>query len=99
MSSLVDIKLEAEKTTAQLQAQKVSPDAFDSFGVYLLQTTNVHVWHTSLIQVLFVFKGFSMDIMRHKDAVDEITKSGEAMMNSKDETEKQALKVNLKKYE
>lgn len=34
-----------------------------------------------------------MNIMRHKDAVDDITKTGEAMMNSKDETEKQALKV------
>uniref|UniRef100_A0A4W5PI64 Dystonin n=1 Tax=Hucho hucho TaxID=62062 RepID=A0A4W5PI64_9TELE len=38
-------------------------------------------------------KGFSMDIMRHKDAVDGIVKTGQAIMNSKDEEEKQALKV------
>lgn len=57
-------------------------------------------------QVLSVFKGFSMDIMRHKDAVDDITKTGEAIMESKDETEKRALKVkkkpnnfNVNKYE
>uniref|UniRef100_A0AAR2JH65 Dystonin n=1 Tax=Pygocentrus nattereri TaxID=42514 RepID=A0AAR2JH65_PYGNA len=43
LSSLGDIKLEPEQTTAQLQAQK----------------------------------GFSMDIMRHKDAVDDIVKTGE----------------------
>ncbi|XP_073776575.1 dystonin isoform X31 [Danio rerio] len=40
-------------------------------------------------------KSFSMDIMRHKDAVDDIVKTGEAIMNSKDEAEKQALKVKL----
>ncbi|XP_014069740.2 dystonin isoform X25 [Salmo salar] len=40
-------------------------------------------------------KGFSMDIMRHKDAVDDIVKTGEAIMNSKDEDEKQALKVKI----
>lgn len=34
-----------------------------------------------------------MDIMRHKDAVDGIVKTGQAIMNSKDEEEKQALKV------
>lgn len=49
-----------------------------------------------------MFKGFSMDIMRHKDAVDDITKTGEAIMTTKDETEKQALKVkinvNVNKY-
>ncbi|KAG7334350.1 hypothetical protein KOW79_002757 [Hemibagrus wyckioides] len=61
LSSLGDIELEVEKTTAQLQAQK----------------------------------GFSMDIMRHKDAVDDITKTGEALMDSKDETEKQALKAKI----
>lgn len=47
-------------------------------------------------EVLSVFKGFSMDIMRHKDAVDDITKTGETIMNGKDETEKQALKVREK---
>nr|XP_029541269.1 dystonin-like isoform X4 [Oncorhynchus nerka] len=40
-------------------------------------------------------KGFSMDIMRHKDAVDGIVKTGEAIMNSKDEEEKQALKAKI----
>ena len=34
-----------------------------------------------------------MDIMRHKDSVDSIVKTGEAIMSSKDEMEKQALKV------
>lgn len=34
-----------------------------------------------------------MDIMRHKDSVDDIVKTGEAIMSSKDEMEKQALKV------
>ncbi|XP_051503373.1 dystonin-like [Myxocyprinus asiaticus] len=40
-------------------------------------------------------KSFSMDIMRHKDAVDGIVKTGEAIMSSKDEVEKQTLKVKL----
>ncbi|KAF4105424.1 hypothetical protein G5714_013086 [Onychostoma macrolepis] len=40
-------------------------------------------------------KSFSMDIMRHKDAVDDIVKTGEAIMNNKDEAEKQALRVKL----
>ncbi|XP_066534474.1 dystonin [Hoplias malabaricus] len=40
-------------------------------------------------------KSFSMDIMRHKDAVDDIVKTGEAIMSSKDEAEKQALKAKI----
>ncbi|KAK6301543.1 hypothetical protein J4Q44_G00275960 [Coregonus suidteri] len=40
-------------------------------------------------------KGFSMDVMRHKDAVDGIVKTGQAIMNSKDEEEKQALKAKI----
>ncbi|XP_062375938.1 dystonin [Sardina pilchardus] len=40
-------------------------------------------------------KGFSMDIMRHKDSVDDIVKTGEAIMSSKDEMEKQALKARI----
>ncbi|XP_052469935.1 dystonin isoform X2 [Carassius gibelio] len=40
-------------------------------------------------------KSFSMDIMRHKDAVDEIVKTSEVIMNSKDEAEKQALRMKL----
>lgn len=51
------------------------------------------MWHMPSTEMLSVFKGFSMDIMRHKDAVDIINKTGEAIMNSKDENEKQALKV------
>lgn len=34
-----------------------------------------------------------MDIMRHKDAVDEIVKTGKAIMNSKKPEEKEILKV------
>ncbi|KAL0964650.1 hypothetical protein UPYG_G00327030 [Umbra pygmaea] len=47
-------------------------------------------------------KGFSMDLLRHKDAMDEIVKSGEAIMNSRDEEEQHALKAKtqalLEKY-
>lgn len=34
-----------------------------------------------------------MDIMRHKDAVDEIVKMGKAIMNSKSPEEKEVLMV------
>ncbi|XP_057197512.1 dystonin isoform X6 [Triplophysa rosa] len=40
-------------------------------------------------------KSFSMDIMRHKDAVDDIVKTGETIMNSKDQAEKQTLRMTL----
>ncbi|XP_042071567.1 dystonin isoform X11 [Haplochromis burtoni] len=47
-------------------------------------------------------KIFSMDIMRHKDAVDEIVKTGKAMMTSKNPEEKELLKAKtqtlLEKY-
>ncbi|XP_039994291.1 dystonin isoform X2 [Xiphias gladius] len=47
-------------------------------------------------------KIFSMDIMRHKDAVDEIVKTGKAIMNSKNPEEKEILKAKtqtlLEKY-
>ncbi|XP_032397348.1 dystonin isoform X26 [Etheostoma spectabile] len=36
---------------------------------------------------------FSMDIMRHKDAVDNIVKSGKAIMNTKNPEEKEILKA------
>ncbi|CAN9499905.1 unnamed protein product [Ophioblennius macclurei] len=36
-------------------------------------------------------KAFSMDIMRHKDAVDDIVKTGKAIMGSKNPEEKQIL--------
>ncbi|XP_071336943.1 dystonin isoform X4 [Trachinotus anak] len=38
-------------------------------------------------------KIFSMDIMRHKDAVDEIVQTGKAIMNSKNPEEKEILKA------
>ncbi|XP_061914261.1 dystonin isoform X3 [Entelurus aequoreus] len=41
-------------------------------------------------------KIFSMDIMRHKDAVDEIVKTGTAMMSSKKPEEKELLKTKTK---
>ncbi|KAL7384245.1 hypothetical protein ABVT39_026968 [Epinephelus coioides] len=47
-------------------------------------------------------KIFSMDIMRHKDAVDNIVKTGKAIMNSKNPEEKEILKARtetlLEKY-
>ncbi|XP_054456427.1 dystonin [Anoplopoma fimbria] len=47
-------------------------------------------------------KIFSMDIMRHKDAVDDIVKTGKAIMNSKNPDEKEILKARtqtlLEKY-
>ncbi|TMS04779.1 hypothetical protein E3U43_009936 [Larimichthys crocea] len=47
-------------------------------------------------------KIFSMDIMRHKDAVDNIVKTGKAIMNSKNPEEKEILKAKtqtlLEKY-
>lgn len=36
---------------------------------------------------------FAMDIMRHKDAVDDIVKTGKSIMNSKTPEEKEMLKV------
>lgn len=42
---------------------------------------------------LLVFQTFSMDIMRHKDAVDEIVKTANTIMNSKNPEEKEILKV------
>lgn len=36
---------------------------------------------------------FAMDIMRHKDAVDDIVKTGKSIMNSKSPEEKEILKV------
>uniref|UniRef100_A0A8C4NWW1 Dystonin n=1 Tax=Dicentrarchus labrax TaxID=13489 RepID=A0A8C4NWW1_DICLA len=40
-------------------------------------------------------KIFSMDIMRHKDTVDDIVKTGKAIMNSKNPEEKETLKVKI----
>lgn len=36
---------------------------------------------------------FAMDIMRHKDAVDDIVKTGKCIMSSKSPKEKEILKV------
>ncbi|MBN3308874.1 DYST protein, partial [Amia calva] len=41
-------------------------------------------------------KAFSMDILRHKDAVDEIVKTGEALMSSRDEEEQHFLQDKIK---
>ncbi|XP_037321345.2 dystonin isoform X5 [Pungitius pungitius] len=40
-------------------------------------------------------KVFSMDIMRHKDAVDHIAKTGRAIMNSKNPDEKEILEARI----
>ncbi|XP_064173955.1 dystonin isoform X26 [Anguilla rostrata] len=40
-------------------------------------------------------KVFSMDILRHKDTVDDIVRTGEAIVKSKDEEEKQALQAKI----
>ncbi|MGH0168380.1 UNVERIFIED_CONTAM: hypothetical protein FKN15_066192 [Acipenser sinensis] len=40
---------------------------------------------------LQVQKAFSIDILRHKDAIDEIVKTGEAIISSSDEEEKKSL--------
>ncbi|XP_043919283.1 dystonin isoform X2 [Protopterus annectens] len=61
LSSLGDIRLEQDQTTAQLQVQKA----------------------------------FTMDIMRHKDAIDDLVKAGENAMNSFSDEEKQVLKEKL----
>ncbi|XP_069036157.1 dystonin isoform X3 [Lepisosteus oculatus] len=62
LTSMGEIRLEPDQTTAQLQTQKA----------------------------------FSMDIMRHKDTIDGIVKTGEALMKSRDEEEKQCLQEKIK---
>ena len=42
---------------------------------------------------------FSMDIMRHKDSVDELVKTGKAIMDSKSPEEKEVLQVGRLKTE
>ncbi|XP_039595052.1 dystonin isoform X3 [Polypterus senegalus] len=41
-------------------------------------------------------KAFSMDILRHKDNIDEILKKGEAMLDNSDEEEKASLKEKIR---
>lgn len=57
-------------------------------GIYTLNTQT-----NSLYLFVFFSQIFSMDIMRHKDAVDEIVKMGKAIMNSKSPEEKEVLMV------
>ncbi|XP_065586915.1 dystonin isoform X5 [Cyrtonyx montezumae] len=45
---------------------------------------------------LQVQKAFTMEIMRHKDAIDELVKSGDKIMNTCTEEEKQTIKKKLK---
>ncbi|XP_036623907.1 dystonin isoform X4 [Trichosurus vulpecula] len=44
---------------------------------------------------LQVQKAFTMDILRHKDIIDELVKSGDKIMNSCSEEEKQSMKKKL----
>ncbi|XP_068793532.1 dystonin isoform X24 [Struthio camelus] len=44
---------------------------------------------------LQVQKAFTMEILRHKDAIDELVKSGDKIMNTCTEEEKQAMKKKL----
>lgn len=92
--SMGDIRLEQDQTTAQLQAQKVSRShcvCVCADRPLLVQYSK----HSDLFckVTLLVLQIFSMDIMRHKDAVDEIVKTGKAVMNNKNPEEKEILKV------
>ncbi len=95
LSCVGDVRLQPEQTTAQLQAQKVSPVLmWSSLTCVVTESQNTqYVIKRTLPKAHFLLQSFSMDIMRHKDAVDDIVKTGEAM-NNKDEAEKQALRVN-----
>uniref|UniRef100_A0A8C0I084 Dystonin n=1 Tax=Balaenoptera musculus TaxID=9771 RepID=A0A8C0I084_BALMU len=64
LTSLGDIRLEQDQTSAQLQVQKT----------------------------------FTMEILRHKDIIDELVKSGHKIMSTCSEEEKQPMKV-LKNYD
>ncbi|XP_052048811.1 dystonin isoform X1 [Apodemus sylvaticus] len=63
LTSLGDIRLEQEQTSAQLQVQKA----------------------------------FTMDILRHKDIIDELVTSGHKIMTTSSEEEKQSMKKKLDK--
>lgn len=96
LSCVGDVRLEPEQTTAQLQAQKVSHVFMVVSNLHSHRNIQYIVKHT-LSKARFLLQSFSMDIMRHKDAVDDIVKTGEAIMNNKDEAEKEALRVNKRK--
>lgn len=49
-------------------------------------------------QFLLCFKAFTMEILRHKDTIDELVKSGDKIMNTCTEEEKQTIKVKFHKF-
>ncbi|KAM4606986.1 dystonin [Polymixia lowei] len=57
----------------------------------LLSVGEIRLEQDQTISQLQAQKIFSMDIMRHKDTVDEIVKTGKAIMNSKNQEEKEIL--------
>uniref|UniRef100_A0A3B3YUQ0 Dystonin n=1 Tax=Poecilia mexicana TaxID=48701 RepID=A0A3B3YUQ0_9TELE len=68
----------------------------------LLSMGEIRLEHDQTTAQLQAQKTMSMDIMKHKDAVDEIVKTGRAIMSSKNPEEKEALKAKteslLEKY-
>ncbi|PWA25603.1 hypothetical protein CCH79_00001560 [Gambusia affinis] len=68
----------------------------------LLSMDEIRLEHDQTTAQLQAQKNMSMDIMKHKDAVDEIVKTGKAIMSSKNPEEKEALKAKteslLEKY-
>uniref|UniRef100_A0A087XZX7 Dystonin n=1 Tax=Poecilia formosa TaxID=48698 RepID=A0A087XZX7_POEFO len=68
----------------------------------LLSMGEIRLEHNQTTAQLQAQKTMSMDIMKHKDAVDEIVKTGRAIMSSKNPEEKEALKAKteslLEKY-
>ncbi|KAF7667067.1 hypothetical protein LDENG_00080080 [Lucifuga dentata] len=68
----------------------------------LLSIGEIRLEQDQTITQLQAQKIFSMDIMRHKDSVDEIVKTGKAIMDSKNQEEREVLKAKtqtlLEKY-
>ncbi|XP_054886084.1 dystonin isoform X2 [Poeciliopsis prolifica] len=68
----------------------------------LLSMGEIRLEHDQTTAQLQAQKNMSMDIMKHKDTVDEIVKTGKAIMSSKIPEEKEALKAKteslLEKY-
>ncbi|XP_053189157.1 dystonin [Scomber japonicus] len=68
----------------------------------LLSVSEIRLEQDQTTAQLQAQKIFSMDIMRHKDAVDEIVKTGKAIMNIKNPEEKEVVKAKtqtlLEKY-
>ncbi|XP_038152184.1 dystonin isoform X1 [Cyprinodon tularosa] len=61
----------------------------------LLSMCEIRLEHDQTTAQLQAQKIFSMDIMKHKDVVDEIVKTGKAIMNSKNPEEREALKEKI----